>query len=246
MARARARWPWFALSMKLSSAWRWRRPEARLSRRRGAAALLAVLGAAGLTSSVLGCGGAGQSDATKNRTFYDWSLGDGSQAFEKPYPRLDWPEKTASPRFIGVSILKDQVYFSRPRNWRVRNASNRPDEPYIHYVSPNAYSFAIYQRTDPPGDAWKEIIDRYTKDAEDVGAKIIGRLVPMATSNGQGRAFTLERDVEAAKRPLQSRSREIMLRSGKMVVLVQIVHQEQNLEAVDDELLRAVATIHLP
>jgi hypothetical protein len=250
MARAWARWPWFALSMKLSSAQRWlfaRRPDRRLSRGENRAALLAALAAASLAGGVLtGCGGAGQSDATKNRTFYDWSLGDGSQAFEKPYPRLNWPEKTESPRFIGVSILKDQVYFSRPRNWRVRNASNRPDEPYIHYVSPNAYSFAIYQRTDPPGDPWKDIVDRYTKDAEDVGAKIIGRLVPMATSNGQGRAFTVERDVEAAKRPLQSRSREIVLRSGKMVVLVQIVHQEQNLQAVDDELLRAVATIHLP
>ena len=128
----------------------------------------------------------------------------------------------------------------------MRNASNRPGEPYIHYVSPNAYSFAVYQRRDPPGDPWTDIIDRYTKDVESVGAKITGRLVPMATSNGQGRAFTIDRDVEAAKRPLESRSREIVLKSGKLVVLVQIVHQEQNLEAVDDELLRAVATMHLP
>jgi hypothetical protein len=193
-----------------------------------------------------GCGGAGASDATKNRTFYDWSLGDGSQAFERPYPRLNWPEKSEAPRFIGVSVLQNQIYFSRPRNWRVRNASNRPGEPYIHYVSPNAYSFAIYQRRDPPDDDWKTIIGRYDADVESVGAKIVGRLVPMATSNGQGRAFTVERSVEAAKRPLESKSREIVLRSGKMVALVQIVYQEQNLEAVDDELLRAVATIHLP
>jgi len=192
------------------------------------------------------CGTAASKDAAKNRTFYDWSLGDGSQAFERPYPRLNWPEKTESPRFIGVSVLKDQVYFSRPRNWRVRNASNRPGEPYIHYVSPNAYSFAIYQRRDPPADTWQQIIERYNADVESVGAKIIGRLVPMATSNGQGRAFTVDRSVEAAKRPLESRSREIVLRSGQMVALVQIVHQENNLEAVDDELLRAVATIHLP
>jgi hypothetical protein len=195
----------------------------------------------------LGCGAAAtnNSEATKNRTFYDWSLGDGSQAFEHAYPRLNWPERTQAPRFIGVSVLKDQVYFSRPSNWRIRNASNRPGEPYIQYISPNAYSFAIYQRRDPPDDPWKAIIDRYTADVESVGAKIVGRLVPMATSNGQGRAFTVERSVEAAKRPLEGTSREIVLRSGKMVVLVQIVHQEQNLEAVDDELLRAVATIHL-
>jgi hypothetical protein len=213
-----------------------RRSLSRRSLSRGVAAL-SLLGA-------IACG-AGSSDATKNRTFYDWSLGDGSKAFERPYPRLNWPEESESPRFIGVSVLQDQIYFSRPSNWRIRNASNRPDEPYIHYVSPNAYSFAIYQRRDPADDPWKDIIDRYTADVESVGAKIAGRLVPMATANGQGRAFTVERDVEAAKRPLESKSREIVLRSGKMVVLVQIVHQEQNLEAVDDELLRAVATIHL-
>jgi hypothetical protein len=193
-----------------------------------------------------GCGGAATNEANKNRTFYDWSLGDGSQAFERPYPRLNWPEKTENPRFVGVSVLQGQVYFSRPRNWRVRNASNRPGEPYIHYVSPNAYSFAIYQRRDPPDDTWQQIIERYTADTESVGAKIIGRLVPMATSNGQGRAFSVDRSVEATKRPLESHSREIVLRSGEMVALVQIVHQENNLEAVDDELLRAVATIHLP
>jgi len=229
MARARARWPSCVLSMQLSIAWRW--------------VAVACLGG----SVSLGCGAAATSnaDATKNRTFYDWSLGDGSQAFEHAYPRLNWPEKTQSPRFIGVSVLKDQVYFSRPSNWRIRNASNRPGEPYIQYISPNAYSFAIYQRRDPPDDPWQAIIDRYTADVESVGAKIVGRLVPMATSNGQGRAFTVERSVEAAKRPLEGTSREIVLRSGKMVVLVQIVHQEQNLEAVDDELLRAVATIHL-
>src|SRR5688572_30547661 len=70
----------------------------------------------------LGCGGA--SDATKNRTFYDWSLGDGSQQFERPYPRLDWPENSDERIFLGVSVLQDRVQFSRPSNWRLRNASN--------------------------------------------------------------------------------------------------------------------------
>ena len=193
---------------------------------------------------VLACGGA--NEATKNRTFYDWSLGDGSQQFEKPYPRLDWPENSSDRTFLGVSILQDRVQFSRPSNWRLRNASNRPDEPYIHYVSPNAYSFAIYQRRDPPEDPWKDLIGRYEADVESVGAKILGRLVPVATANGQGRAFTVERDVESAKHPLSSRSREMLIKSGKMVVLVQIVHQEPNLSAVDRDLLRAVASIHLP
>lgn len=208
------------------------------------AALAATCGAAIVGS--WSCGGAASNEATKNRTFYDWSMGDSARAFERPYPSLNWPTNTQLPRFVGVSVLQDQVYFSRPSNWRIRNASNRPGEPYIHYVSPNAYSFAIYQRRDPPGDSWQQIIDRYTADVDAEKATITGRLIPMATANGQGRAFTVERQVEAAKRPFESKSREIVLRSGNMVALVQIVHQEQNLEAVDDELLRAVATIHLP
>jgi hypothetical protein len=195
-------------------------------------------------ASAAGCGGA--KDATKNRTFYDWSLGDGSQQFESPYPRLDWPENSNDRVFLGVSVLRDRVRFSRPSNWRLRNASNRPEEPYIHYVSPNAYSFAIYERLDPPEDAWTDIVARYEADAESVGAKIVGKLVPIATANGQGRAFTVERDVESAKHPLLSRSREVLIKSGEMVVLVQIVHQEPNLAAVDTDLLRAVASIHLP
>ena len=208
-------------------------------------AALAAISGFTITAS-WGCGGAASSEATKNRTFYDWSMGDSSRAFERPYPSLNWPTNTQLPRFVGVSVLQDQVYFSRPSNWRIRNASNRPGEPYIHYVSPNAYSFAIYQRRDPPGDSWQQILDRYTADVDAKKATITGRLIPMATANGQGRAFTVERQVEAAKRPFESKSREIVLRSGNMVALVQIVHQEQNLEAVDDELLRAVATIHLP
>jgi hypothetical protein len=202
------------------------------------------LALAGVLLSVCACGGA--SDATKNRTFYDWSLGDGSQSFEQPYPSLDWPQKVADPAFVGVSVLGNKVHFSRPSNWRLRNASNRPAEPYIHYVSPNAYSFAIYQRRDPPGDSWQDIVKRYEADVESAGAKIVGRVVPMATANGQGRAFSVEREVESAKHPLSSRSREMLIRSGELVVLVQIVHQEPNFEAVDHELLRAVATIQLP
>lgn len=199
---------------------------------------------AALVGLTVACGGA--SDATRNRTFYDWSLGDGSQQFEQPYPRLDWPENSAERTFLGVSVLEGRIRFSRPANWRLRNASNRPDEPYIHYVSPNAYSFAIYQRRDPPDDAWEDIVARYESDLESVGARVLGRLVPMATANGQGRAFTVERDVESAKHPLLSRSREMLIKSGELVVLVQIVHQDTNFAAVDHELLRAVASIHLP
>ena len=199
---------------------------------------------AALLAALCACGG-GNRQATRNRTFYDWSLGDGSQAFEHAFPRLDWPQQSDSPRFLGVSVLKGGVQFSRPRNWRLRQASNRPYEPFIHYVSPNAYSFALYQRRDPADDPWTEVIKRYQEDVEATGARILGGPVPVGTARGQGQAFSVERDVEAAKRPLISRSREILLRSGRRVVLVQIVHQEKDFSDVDEELLRAVATLYV-
>ena len=189
------------------------------------------------------CGGV--NGAAKNRTFYAGSLGEGSEAFERQYPRLDWPLNSADSAFLGVSVLDDAVRFSRPRNWRIRSASRRPLEPFIHYVSPNGYSFAIYQRPDPPGAEWREILGRYEADVAAVGAKIVGRGVPMATFWGQGRAYTLQCDVDAAKGPLQSHSREMILRSQQRVVLVQIVYQEPDLSAVDRELLRALETMEV-
>jgi hypothetical protein len=196
-----------------------------------------------LALNLAACGGANR--AAKNRTFYDWSLGEGSGAFERQYPRLDWPLNSADSAFLGVSVLDDGVRFSRPRNWRIRSASRRPLEPFIHYVSPHAYSFAIYQRRDPVSDGWQDILGRYEADVAAVGAKIVGRGVPVATFWGQGRAYTIQRDVEAAKGPLQSHSREMILRSKQRVVLVQIVYQEQNLAAVDRELLRALETMEV-
>jgi hypothetical protein len=196
-----------------------------------------------LAASTAACGGA--SDATKNRTFYDWSLGDGTRAFEQEYPRLDWPSRTPQPYYIGVSVLDAGVRFSRPRNWKIRAASSRPGEPYIQYVSPNAYSFAIYQRRDRPGDPWKDVLHRYEEDVGSVGAKVVGQRVPMATYWGQGRAYSIERDVEAAKSPLKSHSREMIIRSENRVVLVQIVYQEQTLAGVAPELLRALESMEV-
>jgi hypothetical protein len=202
----------------------------------------AALSALGLLAmGLLACAGA--NEASKNRTFYDWSLGDGTRAFEQDYPPLDWPENSSRPDFIGVKVLDGGVRFSRPRNWIVRGASSRPAEPYIQYISPNAYAFAIYQRRDPPGDDWKEILGRYEADVKAVGARMIGQRVPMATHWGQGRAYSIVRDVESAKAPLLSHSREMVIRSKNRIVLVQIVFQEPTLANVDKELLRAVETM---
>jgi hypothetical protein len=127
----------------------------------------------------------------------------------------------------------------------VREASNEPGRSFIQYTSPKAYSFGIYERPESSRESWRDVLNRYEDDVASVGAKVVGRRVPVATSIGQGRAYTIERSVEAAKRPFTSHSREIVLRGDHRVVIVQVVYQGENLSAVDDELLRVVGTLEV-
>jgi hypothetical protein len=213
-----------------------RRPGARRSRE------ALPLGAMLSLAMASGCGG---SEATRNRTFYHWSLGEEGRAFERPYPALDWPPGAEQPQFVGVSVLDGAVRFSRPRDWRLRQASDDPDEPYVHYVSPSAYAFAVYRRPDSPTDEWSSIRARFEADVAASSARIVGRAVPMAVARGQGFAYSIEREVDAAQQPLIARSREMLLRDDQLVALVQIVHQEKNFANVDAELLRVVESLHL-
>jgi hypothetical protein len=194
-----------------------------------------------------GCGGASDT-AAKNRTFYDWSVSAGPAAaaqFEQRYPPLDQAEGPQTPEYIGVTVLRGGIRLSRPRSWSIREANSDPGQAFIQYVSPRAYSFAIYERPDPPTELWRNVLSRFEDDVGSVGAKIIGRRVPFATARGQGRAFTIERNVEASKRPFVSHSREVLLRSDRRVVLVQTVHEGETLAGIDEELMRVLTTLEV-
>lgn len=205
----------------------------------------AVLALGGLL--LAGCGGPSEG-ATKNRTFYDWTVatGDGgSKEFEERYPPLDFAAQEQNPEYLGVTVLRRGIHLSKPKNWLLRDASNQPGQAYIGYVSPNAYSFAIYERPEYAGDAWRDMLKRYEDDAQSVGAKVAGKNVPIATGIGQGRAFSVERKVEAAKKPLVSHSREYLVRGESRVVIVQIVYEGDDLSQVNPELLRVVDTLEV-
>ena len=193
-----------------------------------------------------GCGGAPDT-AAKNRTFYDWTVAGGNTAaqFEQRYRPLDLAEKQPNPEYIGVTVVRGGVRLSRPKEWMIREASNEPARAYIQYISPRAYSFGIYERTDSPDDLWRDILTRYEDDVASVGAKAVGRRIPVATWRGQGRAYSIERKVEAAKRPLISRSREVVLRGEHRIVIVQIVHDGEDLSAIDAELARVIGTLEV-
>lgn len=206
-----------------------------------------IRGCIGLHCAValaLGCASA--QPASNNRTFYDWSLGDrAASEFEQPLAALDWPPQQSEPSFVGVEVLQGAVHFSRPSTWLMRNASNRPDAAFVHYVSPNAYSFVIYQRPYAPGQSWSELCTSYEAELTAAGSKVVGRAVPLATSRGQGRAYSIETTVESSAGPVVSRSRELLLRGQRRAVLVQIVHQEASLAEDALELLRAVGTLEV-
>jgi hypothetical protein len=164
---------------------------------------------------------------------------------ERPFPQLDLPKGIGEGGWVGVSILRDGVRLSRPANWMIRDAGGEPGDAYVQYVSPKAYSFALYERSDSPGDPWRDIERRYEGDVALVGGKVLGRAVPMATYANQGRAYTIEPKSEASDAgpaqalplPAFSRSRELLLRSEHRVVLAQIVSQDEDLSRLSEELL---------
>ena len=181
------------------------------------------------------CGGGG----APQRTVFDATgqtanlVAVGSTDLEHADPAFDREASPGSPPWTGVSILKDGVRLSRPSRWMIRDASNDPGHAYIRYVSPRAYSFAIYELSDSSSDSWKDILQRYEVDVAAAGAKMVGQRIPVATRFDQGRAYTVERKIESTL----SRSREIVLRGHRRVVLVQVVAEGDGLSRVSDELV---------
>jgi len=202
-----------------------------------------------LASLTLGaCGGGPAAIATQNRTFYDWAVpteGAGAKEFEERYPPLDLAQADPFPEYIGVTVLRHGIHLSKPKDWILRDANNGAGQASVGYISPNAYSFAIYERPESPSFPWLDIMKRYEDDTSSLGAKISGKRVPLATGIGQGRAYDVTRNVEAAKAPLVSHSREYLVRGATRVVVVQIVYEGDDLSLVNPELLRVVDTLEV-
>lgn len=206
---------------------------------------------AALSLAVLcsGCGGAAASGAST--TVFDPGGTPtaapvdvrASPDLEQRFPALDGAV-TEGGAWVGVSILRDGVRFSRPPRWTIRDASLEPGRSFVRYVSPSAYSFAIYERSDPPGRSWNDILSHYEADVTASGAKAIGLRVPTATATNQGRAYTIDRKIES-KTPILSRSREILLRGEHRIVLVQIVTSEENLARISGELLEILEHVEV-
>jgi hypothetical protein len=197
--------------------------------------------------AVSACGGAGEPPV--RRTVFDPTAANVAPVdvtsttnsnLEIPYPPLDRAETPGGAPWIGVTVLRGGVHFSRPSRWTIRDAAVDPGHAYIQYVSPNAYSFALYERSDAPTDLWRDVEQRYEDDVAAAGAKVVGKRVPVSTGTNQGRAYTIER-----KTPLGSRSREVLLRSDHRIILVQVVSQDPDLSRLSAEVLEVLSHIEV-
>jgi len=183
--------------------------------------------------------------AEKDTTARSYSQGIGIEVWLPM--QANWNERIRNyggGGWVGVSVLRNGVRFTRPSRWQIRDASLEPGHSFVRYLSPDAYSFAIYERTDSPGKSWKDILEHYEADVTANGAKAIGQRVPMATATNQGRAYTIDRKIES-KEPVLSRSREVLLRGEHRIVVVQIVTSEENLSRLSDQLLEILRRIEV-
>jgi hypothetical protein len=190
-----------------------------------------------------GCAGSPEPVAFQNQVFYAKGAVSPKTSlaqFEQPYPPLD-----QQPAYVGVQVLEGAVRLSRPKAWVIRSASNTPQQRYIEYVSPDQYVVAIYERLESPYDPWRTVMQRYEEDVQQSGGVLLGKAVPVATWSNQGRAYLVQRSVSAPKAPLQSYTREYLLRSDRRIVLLQIVHPGTSIEPLSVELLRPLDTMQV-
>jgi hypothetical protein len=199
--------------------------------------------AALLALPLLACGGAPSAPKT-DEVFYLHGGGviDKNKSWEVYFPKLDRNKTTQLPRFVGVGVLDGDVRFSRPIDWSLRDADSTPERRFIAYQSPRQFTFSILERVDPEGDPWPEVLRRYEQETRAEGAKILASRLPTATANGQGRAYVLRSSVKGKPTNFDAFSTEILVRSERRILLVQVVHRE-SIDTIADEVATAVSSL---
>jgi hypothetical protein len=207
-------------------------------------ALVAALAlpAVALAPALVGCGGSPNAPRT-DEVFYLHGGGviNKDESWEVYFKPLDAPETERVPRIVGVGVLRGDVRLGRPIDWYIRSADYTPEKRHISYQSPRQFIFSIYERVDHPEDTWDDVLDRYEDDLEEQGASIINGRVPIGTANTQGRSYLVKTTVPG-KPPYQSYAHEVLVRSDRRLLIVQIVHS-QSIEASADEMVAALKSM---
>jgi hypothetical protein len=143
-----------------------------------------------------------------------------------------------APKGDEVFYLHGGGVIDKNRSWEVyypkldRDASTRVSRQF---------TFSIYERVDPDRDTWTEVQKRYEAELKAQGAKVVASRIPIGTANAQGRSYMLQSTIRS--RPdFKGAATEILVRSDKRILLVQIVHPG-NLEPLADEVAAAISTM---
>jgi hypothetical protein len=203
---------------------------------------LLLAGVLAFAMAGVGCGGSPTAPKYEE-VFYMHGGGliDKNASYETYFEKLNIDATAQAPKFVGVGVLEGDVRLSRPIDWYVRGADYTPEQRFISYQSPRQFLFSIYERIDHPEDSWADVLRRFEGDLKDQGATILAGRVPVASANAQGRSYLLKTMV-AARPPYQSFSHEILLRSGRRMLLIQVVHGE-NTDTISDEITSALKSI---
>jgi hypothetical protein len=189
-----------------------------------------------------GCGGS-PTAPSRDEVFYLHGGGviDQNKSWEVYFPALDRPKSERLPRYVGVGVLDGDVRLHRPVDWSIRDANYSPERRFISYQSPRQFIFSIYERVDPPQDTWTEVLRRYESDVEESGGTILSARMPTGTANAQGRTF-LVKTMVAGRPPYEAYAHEVLIRSDRRVLLVQIVHDD-DIESINDEMTEALQSM---
>jgi len=205
-------------------------------------ALALPIAAVSAASAVAGCGGS-PSAPKGDEVFYLHGGGviDKNRSWEVYYPKLDREASPRVPRMVGIAVLDGDVRFARPVDWTVRDADYTAEKRYISYQSPRQFTFSIFERVDPDRDTWTDVQRRYEEELKAQNAKVIASRIPVGAANAQGRSYVVE-SVIKSRPDFQGRSTEILLRSDKRVLLIQVVHAGTE-EVFSDEVAAAISTM---
>ena len=191
----------------------------------------------------VGCGGS-PTAPQRDEVYYLHEAGviDRRYSWERYFPPLDREAQGRVPRRVGVAIFEGDVRFSRPVDWYLRSANYTPEARQVSYQSPRQFVVNIYERTDPPEETWEQVLKRYEEDVEAKGSEILASRIPTTTANAQGRTYLIKSTLESKPEAYSTHAHEVMVRSNKRVMLIQIIHGE-SVDASIDEMMAMMRTM---
>ena len=181
--------------------------------------------------------------ARDNHVFYDKdALNDGCCNGDEPEIRVPEFDRTGE---LGVQIVRGGARLVRPQDWTIQSYSNEPTKAFISYVSGRQFTVTIFERVEAADEPWSVVLDRYLKEVESDGAKVLWGPAPRSVYWGQARAFRVRREVETSFSPMPGITDEYLVRGQDRFILVQASHRAEPTSAASQEILQVINSIRV-